>query len=788
MLGKLMDHWLRGNRIWIQFENGDAAVEVVAPGTIRFVNPYDYINRKSWAIAGGEIPPTVNLKVQKKDDVLQISTAVLTIRIFDNFKIDVYDSQMMPLCKDYRAPRTPFVRRTASFADATAEGHESNMNEGAHKNEIIKEMLGGEFFYGLGEETGPLNKKGYSYCMWNSDVPRPHVESMKSLYQSIPFFIVLRDADAYGIFFDCSFRSYFDMGKENSRYFYFGSDEGDVDYYFIYGPDIRKVVKGYTELTGTTPLPQKWTLGFQQSRWSYAPESRLMEIAENYRKREIPCDVLYLDIDYMDHFKVFTWDTKEFPRPQKMIQKLNEMGFHVVTILDPGVKKEAGYGIYEEGMKNGYFATDPDGATYVNRVWPGDAVFPDFTRQEVRKWWGDNHKVLLDDGVAGIWNDMNEPASFNGPLPDEVMFGGKEHPMRHTEVHNIFGMLMSSASFEGIKRLTGKRPFVITRACYAGVQKYSTVWTGDNQSLWEHLRMSLPMLLNLGISGNSFCGVDVGGFNYDSTEELFVRWMEAACFSPLYRDHSCTGTRDQEPWAFGAQAEKICKKYIGLRYKMIPYLYDLLAEGEKTGLPVLRPLVMEFQSDPHTRQINDQYLVGDMLMVAPVVEQGAEARAVYLPEGRWVDYWTKESLEGGRYIVREAELDTCPIYVREGAVLPAYPVMNYTSERKVDELTLDIYPGKGHYCHYQDDGEGYAYRDGVFNLFEITTDVSDSVEIEISRRHAEYPDGYNTIRLTVNGFSAAAAFVDGAPSEFETKNGAAILTVKAGDASIKITK
>ncbi len=429
MLGKLIGHHAEGNCVRIQFENGDTAVDVISPSIIRFVNPYNYLVRKSWAVACKEPLAAINPKVQKVDDALQISTTAIIIRIFDNFKMDIYDSHMEPLCLDYRGERSPFVRRTAFSSDASAEGHESYINEGGHKNEIIKEILGGESFYGFGEETGPLNKKGYSYCMWNSDIPRPHAESFKSLYQSIPFFIVLQNAGAYGIFFDCTFRSYFDMGKENSRYFYFGSDEGDMDYYFIYGPDIQRVVKGYTKLTGTTPLPQKWTLGFQQSRYSYASESRLMEIAETYRKRGIPCDVLYLDIDYMDHFKVFTWNTKEFPRPRKMIQKLNERGFHVVTIVDPGVKKEAGYGVYEEGMKNGYFATDSDGVTYVNRVWPGDAVFPDFTRQEVRNWWGDNHKVLLDDGVTGIWNDMNEPASFNGPFPDDVVFGEKEHPI-----------------------------------------------------------------------------------------------------------------------------------------------------------------------------------------------------------------------------------------------------------------------------------------------------------------------------------------------------------------------
>lgn len=369
----------------------------------------------------------------------------------------------------------------------------------------------------------------------------------------------------------------------------------------------------------------------------------------------------------MDGYRVFTWDKKRFPNPKATIEELKAEGFKVVTIIDPGVKKDKGYAIYDEGMEKGYFATDKDGVTYVNRVWPGDSVYPDFADERVRQWWAENQKIMMDYGVAGIWNDMNEPASFNGPLPDDVMFNNDGIEADHREIHNVYGHYMSKATYEGIKKYTNKRPFVITRACYAGTQKYSTVWTGDNQSLWEHLRMSIPMLINLGLSGFSFAGTDVGGFGHDCTGELLSRWVQVGAFSPLFRNHSALHTRDQEPWAFDQVTEDINRKYIKLRYTLIPYLYDIMREGEINGLPVMRPLMLHYQDDKNTYEINDEFLCGENILVAPVVEQGKKARIVYLPKGdNWVDFWTKEVFEGGQYIIKQAPLDVCPIYVKQG--------------------------------------------------------------------------------------------------------------------------
>ncbi|GIM27452.1 alpha-glucosidase [Clostridium polyendosporum] len=784
MFGKIISYEHHDNKVRINFEHRVGKIEVITPNIVNVFSSFKYQDHFSRAIEDLEIVKC-NFTVDKKDKYIEVITDELIVKIYDEFKVDFYNKSLEILCEDYRGERDSFIRRGCGSI-AEEEGHKVEKNTDNHKIQVIKKIYGDEKFYGLGDKTGHLNKRGYNYEMWNTDDPSPHVESYKSLYKSIPFFITLREKYTFGIFLDNNFKTYFDMGKENSNYYYFGSDDGNLDYYFITGIDMAEVVNGYTYLTGKTPLPQKWTLGYQQCRWSYTPESRIREVANNFRNKDIPCDVLHLDIDYMDAFKVFTWDKEKFPEPTKLLKDLKDNGFKVVTIIDPGVKKESGYDIYEEGLKNNYFAVDKDGITYVNKVWPGDSVFPDFSDSKVRAWWAENQKIMVDTGVSGIWNDMNEPASFNGPLPDDVQFRNEGRGGDHTEIHNVYGHLMSKATFEGLKKHTNKRPFVITRACYAGSQKYSTVWTGDNQSFWEHLRMSIPMLCNLGLSGISFAGVDVGGFSFDCTPELLSRWVQVGCFSPLFRNHSSMLTRDQEPWAFDEETLNINRKYIKLRYKLLPYLYDLLWQGETTGLPVMRPLVLHYSDDDKVHEINDEFLVGKNILVAPVVEQGKRSRAIYLPKGKWIDYWTKEELEGGRTILKEAPLDLCPIYIKVGSIIPNYPVQNYVGEKEIEELTIDIYPGNGHYTHYLDDGESFNYKSGKYNLYDFTMKEGNGVTLEIKTPHLEYEKGYSTFRILINSTEIKDVKFNGKDIAYETKKHVVEFSIKAEEGILVI--
>lgn len=483
---------------------------------------------------------------------------------------------------------------------------------------------------------------------------------------------------------------------------------------------MAEVVGLYTSMTGTTPLYQRWIYGSHQSRWGYYTQDEVLDIADKFRELDIPCDVIHMDIDYMNGYRVFTFDDKKFPDVKGLSEKLADRGVKLISIIDPGVKKDEDYFMYKEGMEMDAFAHDTDGSVYENAVWPGTSVFPDFTKQSVRSWWGDKTKILLEHGISGIWNDMNEPASFNGPLPDDVQF---EYGA-HEKVHNIYGHFMAKATYEGLaKNDGGKRPFVLTRAAYAGSQKYCGGWTGDNHSIWAHIALSLEQVCNLSVSGLAMCGSDIGGFGSDTTPELLVRFYEAAVFVPFFRNHSAMGTRRQEPWQFDETTIDAVRKTVKLRYRFIPYIYDLAHECEKTGAPIVRPLVYEYPADKHVRNISDEYMLGSFVLVAPVIAPGKEAREVYLPDGDWYDYYTGEKYSGGRYILADAPLDKVPVFIKAGAIIPvADGEIRSTEDITEDKISILTYPGKGSFVHYQDDNETFAYRNGEYNAVEYTLD------------------------------------------------------------------
>ncbi|AZO93223.1 DUF4968 domain-containing protein [Halocella sp. SP3-1] len=778
MFGKIKDYKKIKNKVEVEFENKKVNIVVINDYIVNVFVPMKDANYNSYAIENDNVNK-MKFEVINKEKKIIVKTEQISAHIYDNCKIDFYNKNNQIICKDYRGKREPFIRRTDN-AIVEEEGQKLTKDIKKQPVEIMKENFGDEKFYGLGDKTGHLNKKNYRYEMWNTDDPTPHVESFETLYKTIPFLITLRDQFSYGLFFDNTYRSFFDMGKENTNYFYYGAEGGDINYYFIYGPEVKNVIKNYNKLTGTTPLPQLWTLGHQQSRFSYDSEKRVREIAEKFREKEIPCDAIHLDIDYMDGYRIFTWDKKKFPNLKKLVNELHEDGFKVVTIIDPGIKKDSGYKIFNDCLENGYYITDKDGIPYVNEVWPGECIYPDFTNSECRNWWGNNHNNLINLGIDGIWNDMNEPASFNGPLPDNVKFKNGGKPILHKEAHNIYGHLMSKSTYKGLKAITGKRPFVITRACYAGSQKYSTVWTGDNQSLWEHLRMSLPMLMNLGISGFSFSGTDIGGFGFDTTPELLTRWYQANLFAPLYRNHSSQGTRDQEPWAFDNKTEKIIKKFIDLRYQLIPYIYDLIKESEDSGLPVIRPLFLQYQDDQNTYNLNDQYLVGENILMAPVVSQGEKNKKVYLPDDEWIDYWTGEEYNSKQFIIKNAPIDIVPMYIKKGSIIPNYKKQNFIGENQIDNIILDIYPGNGEYMHYQDDGETFNYKDGEYNLYKfVQKEYLDRFELDLVVEYQKYEKVYKKTTLIFNSLNINKIEVNGKEVEYTFKKNSVFLALNS---------
>ncbi|CAM4030690.1 TIM-barrel domain-containing protein [Cohnella lubricantis] len=585
-------------------------------------------------------------------------------------------------------------------------------------------MTDDSHFYGLGEKTGFLDKKGERYEMWNSDVYAPHVPDTEALYQSIPFLIHYRFGEAAcGVFLDDPGRTAFDMRTGGDRYAV-QSESGNLDLYVLGGPKLKDVVKRYAALTGKPPMPPLWAIGYQQSRYSYMNQEDLLETARTMRAKRIPCDVLYLDIHYMEEYKVFTWDPARFPDPRGMMADLAEMGFHVVPIVDPGVKKDPKYPIYREGVERGCFCSKLEGDLFIGSVWPGPSAFTDYTDDKAAKWWGDLHQFYIDSGIKGIWNDMNEPSVFDTSsktMDEDVVHANNGDPKTHGEWHNLYGMLMSKATYEGMARgLGGERPFVLTRAGYAGIQRYAAVWTGDNRSYWEHLAMSIPMVLNLGLSGVAFAGPDIGGFAHHTSGELVARWTQMGALFPFCRNHSAIDVIRQEPWRFGDRIEAVCREALNLRYRLMPYLYSLFYEATTTGLPIVRPLLLEYPEDRRAANLCDQFLLGRDLLAAPILRPGAAARSVYLPEGVWIDYRTGERLEGGRHVLADAPLEVMPLYVRAGAILPEQPLRQHTGEAAEGPLTLKVYAGgEGSFSLFEDDGKTFGYEQGAYRLREF---------------------------------------------------------------------
>ncbi|MDN3954898.1 TIM-barrel domain-containing protein [Sporolactobacillus laevolacticus] len=625
-----------------------------------------------------------------------------------------------------------------------------------------------ESFYGFGERTGNLNKYGDKMTLWNTDA-YGYTNSTDSLYTSIPFFIGLKDQKAYGIFFDNTYKSHFDMGKESDGYYYFYADGGKLTYYFIYGPKIQDVLDTYTDLTGKMNKPPLWSLGFQQSKYGYTPEE-LLNVAQTYRDKKIPLDTMVFDINYMNGYRVFTWDTQY----KKVLRTLKGEGFRAVTIVDPGVKADNNYSVYYDGIKNNYFAKNPDGSVFHGTVWPGDSVFPDFSREEVRNWWGNNQSALLNAGVDGIWNDMNEPSIFNGPggtAPLDVVFGDQTS----AEFHNIFAHEENHAAYDGYLRLKpNQRPFILTRDMYAGTQRYAAIWTGDNQSDWEHLAMSIPMNGNIGLSGQPFVGNDIGGFaGPRATPDLFARWIEVGSLVPFARDHYSIDKKDQEPWQFGKQVEDISRKYISLRYQLLPYLYNAFITASETGAPVQQPLVYQFQNDGNTYNINDQFMLGNNIMVAPVVSEGKTSRKVYLPEGaNWIDYWTGKFYNGGQTITRDADLGTMPIYVKDDSIIPTRDVQQSTEEKPLTNLILDTYLSSGaQSTFYEDDGETFNDQKGAYNTTQFDLKKNgDTITFTQNKTKQGYDSKIKSYTLKLHGTTEPYSITAGGTSFTKEKN------------------
>lgn len=674
---------------------------------------------------------------------------------------------------------------------------------------VWKKLRDDEHFFGLGDKTGPLDRRGEAFNNWNTDA-FGFQESTDPIYKTIPFFLGESGGRYYGIFLDNTWRSTFDFGSASRDKYSFGSEGGPLDYYIFYGPEPKKVVERYAWLTGPSPLPPLWSLGFQQSRYSYAPESEVREIANHLRKDKIPSDVLWLDIDYQYKNRPFTVDPVGFPNMPKLISDLKAEHFHTVVITDLHVADQPGqnYAPYDTGKAADAFVKGPDGQDFSGIVWPGKSVFPDFTHQASREWWGTNYKQFVSYGIAGFWNDMNEPSVFDGPgktMPLDTLHrvdgtGFSPRTTTHREIHNVFGMQNSRATFEGVLKLDpNDRPFVMTRASYAGGQRYAVTWTGDNSSTWNHLRMTTPMLVNLGLSGFAFAGADVGGFAGSPQPDLLTKWLEVAAFHPIDRDHSSKGTLPQEVWVNGPKAEAVRRKYIETRYRLMPYLYTTAEETSRTGLPMVRPLFLEFPDgakDGHPLDLDasNEFLMGPDLLIAQAdYPDMVDKYQPLLPGEGWFNFWTGQRLpkkpsmdeiaavgpispDGSTLqspalaeLRRKLEalqvqptLNELPVYVRPGSILPLQPLVQNTDEKPNGPLELRVYPGiAGEKCAgsiYSDDGHSFRYKQNEYLRQQFSCTVTGSgVTVSMGAREGSYAPWWQQVEVIIYGWDGATA-------------------------------
>ncbi|PQJ77553.1 glycoside hydrolase family 31 protein [Polaribacter glomeratus] len=586
-----------------------------------------------------------------------------------------------------------------------------------------------ESFYGLGDKPVEVNMKGKRFENWATD-SYAFGKNTDPIYKAIPFYTAIQDNKSYGIFFDNTFKTHFDFAHERRNVTSFWAQGGEMNYYFIYGPKMEDVVANYTDLTGKPhTLPPLWALGFHQCKWSYYPESNVKEITKTFRDLKIPCDAIYLDIDYMDGFRCFTWDKKHFPDPKRMVRELEEDGFKTVVIIDPGIKIDLEYDVFKEALDKDYFCKRADGPYMKGKVWPGECYFPDFTKPEVREWWSGLFQELIEDiGVKGVWNDMNEPAVMDVPnksFPDDVRHDYDGNPCSHRKAHNIYGTQMARATYHGLKKYAyPKRPFVITRSAYSGAQRYTSTWMGDNVATWEHLAIANNQAQRMAMSGFSFAGSDIGGFAEQPQGELFARWIQLGVFHAFCRVHSSGDHGDQEPWVFGTEITDIVRKFVEIRYQLLPYLYTAFWNHINHGTPILKSLVLYDQEDVATHYRSDEFIFGDSILVCPILEPNSKGRRMYIPRGTWYNFWTDEVVEGGREVWVDADLDSMPIFIKEGAVIPKYPVQQYVGEKKFDEITLDVYykEGKEKSQLFDDAHDGYDYKKGRYSLrtFKVT--------------------------------------------------------------------
>lgn len=692
-------------------------------------------NKVNYALENEAIP-SFNASVADKENSIEISTAAITAIIEKNPSLHI-----------------TFKNKNGEVINEDEAGEAFGTGFSGNKVTSYKKLQDGERFVGLGEVLGNLDKRGNGYTLNNTDTYK-YGDPRLSMYISIPFYIGIHHQQVYGLFYNNTYKTFFNFGL-SAPFTSITADGGDADYFFIYDNSISKILEHYSTITGKMPLPPMWSMGYHQSRCSYFPQDKVEWLAETFRQKKIPIDGIVLDADYQLNYQPFRTNKERFPDLPALSAKLSKLNIDLTASVYPGVKIDSSYDSYTDGLKKDIFLKYTDGSLFKTEIAPLKILLPDYTNPRTRNWWIDKMKWMQENNISGYWNDMNEPAVGGSYLPDNLQFDFDGRKATAAEAKNVYGFQMARSSYEaGLKYRKGKRPFILTRSAFAGVQRYSAVWSGDNTASDEGLLSGVLLNSQMSLSGIPFVGPDLGGYIGDGTKDLFKRWMEVGIFSPYVRNHKEYFATANEPWSYGEEAEAISKTYIGFRYRLMPYIYSAFYEASQKGMPVARSLCINYPFDDKVFDNTYQYqfLFGDALMVTPVTSK-ENSKKVYLPKGEWYDLFTDELLQGEKEIQKETPIYQIPVFVKASSIIPMQRLIQSTKEKPSDTLFIHIYNGKStnQYLYYEDAGDGFEYRQGVYCKKLIEFNPVER-KIIISKQEGSFSSRFTKIKIILHVF------------------------------------
>jgi alpha-glucosidase len=731
--GNIKTTKINGQNIDIATEAATIKLMVYSPSIIR-VRMDKQVLRTDLSYAVVMQPIVTKVAITQNEEAITVITDSLKALITKKpYSITFYNNEGMVISEDEKGLTTSWIGDEAT---------------------TYKKMQDGERFIGLGEKTGDLDRKGNGYTNWNTDA-YGYQTNQDPIYATVPFYIGIHRNLNYGIFMDNMYQTDFNFGASNNRFSSFAARGGEMNYYFIYHKKVADIIKSYTALTGRMKMPPLWSLGYQQNRYSYYPDTEVLRIAQTLREKKIPADGITLDIHYMDKYQLFTWNKERFPNPKALTGKLKDMGFRTTVIVDPGIKVAAGAPAFDRGVQQDAFIKYVDGKYYAGQVWPGWCHFTDYTSTKGRNYWKSEMKFFSDNGVSGIWNDMNEIATWGQKIPSNVLFDFDGRKGTILEAHNVYGSLMAKTSYDGFREnAVNERPFILTRAGYSGMQRYSAIWTGDNRSEDSHMMAGVRLLNSLGLSGVPFTGMDIGGFTGNPSQALFARWMQLGSFIPYFRNHTAINTKSSEPWTYGEEVTEIARNYVSLRYKLMPYLYSSFYEATQNGLPINRSLAIDntFDKNVYNVSFQNQFLFGQSMMVTPV-ESGKDFMKVYFPTGAWYDLYTDEMHKGNNEKIIELTLSKMPVFVKESSIIPTQSLVQSTAIAPTDTLVVHIYKGAvpNTFTYYEDDGKTFDYEKGMFYKRAISYNPT-SKQIIFEKVEGSANSIFNNIAIVLHGF------------------------------------